>query len=76
MPQLKKRGKRLSDKKGVNFAPKLIAETPEAKEMRVNETSLAEAMDRLIERGCLRVVDTSKLHELTLVEPGRENSNP
>ena len=76
MPQLKKRGKRLSDKKGVNFAPKLIAETPEAKKMRVNETSLAEAMDRLIERGCLRVVDTSKLHELTLVEPGRENSNP
>ena len=68
MAQLKKRGKRLSDKRGVNFAPKLIAETPEAKEIRVNETVLVEAMGRLIEFGMLEVFDGYKdgkpVHEL------------
>ncbi len=72
MAQLKKRGKRLSDKRGVNFAPKLIAETPEAKEMRVNETVLVEAMGRLIEFGRLEVFDGYKdgkpVHELRVPE--------
>jgi hypothetical protein len=68
MAQLKKRGKRLSDKRGVNFAPRLIAETPEAKEMRVNETSLTEAMGRLIESSRIEVFtgykDGRPVHEL------------
>src|SRR3984885_316942 len=72
MVQLKKRGKRLSDKRGVNFAPKLIAETPEAKEMRVNESVLLEAMGRLIESGRLEVFDGYKdgkpVHELRVPE--------
>ena len=68
MPQFKELGKRLSDKRGVNFAPKLIAETPEAKEMRVNETFLTEAMNRLIGRRRLQVIDTPKVHELVLLE--------
>jgi AAA domain len=72
MAQLKKRGKRLSDKRGVNFAPKLIAETPEAKEMRVNETVLVEAIGRLIESGRLEVFDGYKdgkpVHELRVPE--------
>ena len=80
MAQLKKRGKRLSDKRGVNFAPKLIADTPEAKEMRVNETVLVEAMGRLIESGRLEVFDGYKdgkpVHELRAPEGTHKNSGP
>ncbi len=80
MAQLKKRGKRLSDKRGVNFAPKLIAETPEAKEMRVNESVLLEAMGRLIESGRLEVFDGYKdgkpVHELRVPESTHKNSGP
>jgi hypothetical protein len=57
MPVLSARGQRLSDRRGVNYAPKIIAETTAAKEMRVNETYLAAAMKRLIERGEIEVFD-------------------
>jgi hypothetical protein len=43
-------------------------EEPEAKEMRVNETFLTEAMNRLIGRRRLQVIDTPKVHELVLLE--------
>jgi hypothetical protein len=77
MPKLQRRGQRLSDKKGVNYAPKLIAQTPEAKESRVNETSLTEAMGRLIERGLLLVEEPSnKVHELVIGNPPERNSGP
>jgi hypothetical protein len=66
-----KLGKRLSDKAGRNFAPNLIAETPEAKEMRVNETILKAAMERLIKEGRVEVFDGYKngkpVHELLVV---------
>jgi hypothetical protein len=57
MPVMAARGQRLSDRKGVNNAPKIIAETTAAKEMRVNETFLKDAMKRLIERGEIEVFD-------------------
>jgi hypothetical protein len=66
MPRLQKRGQRFSDKKGINFAPKLLANEPEAKEMRVNETSLEEAMKRLIANGDVEVVDHNNVHELRI----------
>jgi AAA domain/Bifunctional DNA primase/polymerase, N-terminal len=66
MPRLQKRGQRFSDKKGINFAPKLLANEPEAKEMRVNETSLEEAMKRLIANGEVEVVDHNNVHELRI----------
>jgi hypothetical protein len=69
MPRLKKRGQRLSNKKGMNFAPKLLLQEPETKEARVNETSLAEAMRRLIDRGTIQVnVVAGGAHELVVVE--------
>jgi hypothetical protein len=70
MPRSQKRGQRLSNKKGVNYAPKLLLQEPEAKEARVNETSLAEAMKRLIERGVIQVsvLAGGKTHELVVVE--------
>jgi hypothetical protein len=69
MPRLQKRKQRLSDKRGVNFAPRLLLQEPEAKEARVNETSLTEAMRRLIERGVIQVhVVNGGAHELAIVE--------
>jgi hypothetical protein len=70
--RLIKRGQRLSDRAGGrNFAPKLVADTPEAKEMKVNETALKAAMQRLIERGAIEVFDGYKngqpVHELRVV---------
>jgi hypothetical protein len=62
--RLRAGGQRLSNKKGINYAPKLMVQTPEAKEMRLNETILAEAMRRLIERGVLIVAQIGSAHEL------------
>jgi hypothetical protein len=76
MPQMQKRGQRLSDKRGINFAPKLVAETPEAKEMRVNETFLTEATKRLIASGRIQIRDDWRGHEILVVEVTQENSNP
>jgi hypothetical protein len=69
MPRLQKRGQRFSDKKGVNFAPKLLLKEPEAREARVNETALTEAMRRLIERGVIQIkVLGSGTHELVVAD--------
>jgi hypothetical protein len=67
MPRLKNRGQRLSNKKGINYAPKVLMAEPEAEESRVNETSLAEAMKRLLDKGILRVEKVSdRVSELVL----------
>jgi len=67
-----KSGKRLSNLNGKNYAPKLLAETPEAKEARVNEAVLTTAMERLLEYGKLEVFDGYRsgraVHELRVVE--------
>jgi hypothetical protein len=55
--RLIKTGQRLSNRTGKNFAPRLIARTPEAKQAKVTEAALKEAMERLILSGkswCLR----------------------
>jgi hypothetical protein len=71
-PRLIKSGKRLSNLNGKNYAPKLLAETPEAKEARVNEAVLTTAMERLLEYGKLEVFDGYRsgrpVHELRVVE--------
>jgi hypothetical protein len=72
--RLIKRGHRLSDKGGRNYAPKLIAQEPEAMESRVGETALKAAMERLIDVGTVRVFDGYKagkpVHELEIAEGG------
>ena len=56
------------------YAPKLIAQEPEAMESRVGETALKGAMERLIDVGTVRVFDGYKagkpVHELEIAEGG------
>jgi AAA domain len=60
MLRLQKRGQRLSNKSGKNFAPQKLILEPEAKEMRINETAFTEAMGRLIQAGRIEVFDGYK----------------
>jgi hypothetical protein len=73
-PRLIKRGQRLSDKKGANYAPGLIAEEAEAKGARVRDSHLSEAMSRLINAGKVVIFDGYKagrpVHELRVVYDG------
>jgi AAA domain len=73
-PRLIKQGQRLSDKKGANYAPGLIAEEAEAKEARVRDSHLSEAMSRLINVGKVVIFDGYKagrpVHELRVVYDG------
>jgi hypothetical protein len=63
-------GRRLSDRKGQNFAPKIIAREKEARSAKVGAHALEAAMRRLIEQNRVRVVDSGGgrfVHELEVV---------
>ena len=64
-------GKRLSDRKGMNYAPRLIASQPEAKRAKVKAAALEGAMNRLIEQNRVIVTDRGppgrRQHELVIV---------
>jgi hypothetical protein len=65
------KGQRLSDRGGRNYAPRLIADTPEAKLAKVGEPALKVAMGRLIDKRKIEVFDGYKngqpVHELRVV---------
>jgi hypothetical protein len=65
-------GRRASDRKGANFAPKLFAKEREAKNARVGVLALETAMRRLIDEGRVEIVDgyvgSAMVHELRIRE--------
>ena len=65
-------GRRASDRKGMNFAPKLFAREWEAKEARVGVAALEKAMRRLLAEFRIKMVDDGSsghvVHELQVVE--------
>jgi hypothetical protein len=65
-------GRRASDRKGMNFAPRLFAREREAKEARFGIAALEKAMRRLLNDCRIRMVDNSSsghaVHELEVVE--------
>jgi hypothetical protein len=72
LSRLIKTGQRLSNRTGKNFAPRLIARTPEAKQAKVTEAALKEAMERLILSGKVVVFEGYKnghpVYELRIVQ--------
>jgi hypothetical protein len=64
-------GRRLSDRKGMNYAPAIIAREKEAKVAKVKIWALEAAMKRLIEQNRVMAVDsgpsTRPVHELEVV---------
>jgi hypothetical protein len=63
-------GRRASDRKGANFAPKLFAKEREAKNARVGVATLEAAMRRLLDEGRVEIVDeyigSGMAHELRI----------
>ena len=65
-------GRRASDRRGMNFAPKLFAREREAKEAKVGVAALEKAMRRLLAEFRIKMVDDGSVwrvvRELQLVE--------
>ena len=65
-------GRRASDRRGMNFAPKLFAREREAKEAKVGVAALEKAMRRLLAEFRIKMVDDGSggrvVHELQVVE--------
>jgi hypothetical protein len=50
-------GRRASDRKGINYAPRLLVREREAKEARLGTAALEKAMRRLLEAGLIMATD-------------------
>jgi hypothetical protein len=63
----------LSDRKGINYAPKIIAAEPEARAAQISIKTLEQAMDSLFRRDKIMVVDEGSggrmVHRIILTPP-------
>jgi hypothetical protein len=65
-----------SDRKGINYAPKIMAAEPEARAAQVSAKALEQAMSALFRKGKIMVVDETthghRTHKIILVPPQPE----